>query len=282
MSATDSFTVTVREVNRAPQLTVPGSQVIDELTTLNVAASATDGDTPANGLSYALTASPAGMTIDPASGAITWEPSEAQGPSEHTVTVVVTDDNPDAINPRQMSATDSFTATVREVNITPELEAIGDESLHYGFALSLQAVASDVDLPGNTLVFTLDESPAGMLIGSSSGQITWTPVQAQVGDHSVTVRVTDAGTPPLSATRTFSVMVTGEGSSLGIGRLTGSDLKQISLIGDIGLTYELQYSTDLLAWERLLQFTLDTSPYPYVDPVSPPEGRRFYRLLLVE
>ena len=35
------------------------------------------------------------MTIDPARGAFTWTPTEAQGPGIYTVTVTVTDGTPD-------------------------------------------------------------------------------------------------------------------------------------------------------------------------------------------
>src|SRR5437762_13196484 len=48
LSATNSFTVVVNEVNTAPALTMPANQTINELTTLNVSATATDADVPAN------------------------------------------------------------------------------------------------------------------------------------------------------------------------------------------------------------------------------------------
>src|SRR5947207_1940715 len=87
LSATNNFTVTVTEVNLAPVLSVPADQTIAEQTTLNVSASATDADLPANSLTFALVSSPAGMTINPASGAISWTPTEAQGPSTNAVSV---------------------------------------------------------------------------------------------------------------------------------------------------------------------------------------------------
>jgi hypothetical protein len=77
---TNSFTVIVNEVNLAPVLTVPGPQAINELTPLNVSASATDPDIPANSLTFSLVAPPEGMTINATTGAISWTPSEAQGP----------------------------------------------------------------------------------------------------------------------------------------------------------------------------------------------------------
>ena len=69
-SATNSFTVTVTEVNSAPVLPVQGNRSISELTLLTVTNTAADADVPANVLSYQLIAGPAGSAIDPA-GVIT-------------------------------------------------------------------------------------------------------------------------------------------------------------------------------------------------------------------
>jgi uncharacterized membrane protein YecN with MAPEG domain len=277
LSVTNSFTVTVNEVNHAPLLTVPANRSMDELTPLNVSASATDSDLPANPLTFTLVSPPAGMTINPNTGVIAWTPTEAQGPSTNVITVVVTDTNAAALVNQQLSTTNTFTVTVDEVNVAPVLSAIVDQTLLYGALLSVQAEATDADLPANTLTFNLTTAPAGMTINPGSGLLTWTPAQTQVGTHPVAVRVADNGTPSLSATQTFQVTVTGEGSSLAINRLAGN-LMQITITGDIGLEYELLMSTNLIHWSRLLQFNLEASPYPYIDPSSATAPTRFYRL----
>lgn len=64
--------------------------------------------------------------------------------------------------------------------------------------------ATDPDV-GDTLTFSLDTSLAGMTINPSTGLIEWTPTPAQIGDHSVTVRVRDAS--GLSAAQTFTLTV---------------------------------------------------------------------------
>src|SRR3989440_10023074 len=88
LSVTNTFPVIVNEVNLAPVLTVPADQTINEQTTLNVSASAIDADIPANSLTFALVSAPTGMTINPASGAISWTPTEAQGPSTNAVSEI--------------------------------------------------------------------------------------------------------------------------------------------------------------------------------------------------
>jgi hypothetical protein len=66
---------------------------------------------------------------------------------------------------------------------------------------------------------------------------------------------------------------------LAISPLAGN-LKQVIITGDVGFNYDLLSSSNLLNWERLLNFNLATSPKAYVDPDSATAPRRFYRLRL--
>src|SRR3989440_442639 len=203
VSLRSSFTVTVNEVNLAPVLTVPADQTINEQTTLNVSASATDADLPANTLTFALVSSPAGMTINPATGAITWEPTEGQGRSTNAVSVSVTDNGVPAL-----SVTNTFTVTVNEVNLAPVLTVPADQTMAEQTTLNVSASATDADLPANSLTFALVSSPAGMTINPATGAISWTPTEGQgPSTNVVSVRVTDNRVTALSVTNTFQVIV---------------------------------------------------------------------------
>jgi hypothetical protein len=193
--------------------------------------------------------------------------------------VAVTDFNPAAVNAQHLSVTNSFTVTVNESNSPPVLQAIANRSWHYGVPLSIQAVATDEDLPTNTLTFSLDLFPSNMTINAASGLISWTPILAQFGSNTATVRVTDNGVPPKFDTRTFIVVVTGSPPVLAISPLAGS-LKQVIITGDVGLNYDLLSSSNLLNWELLDNIKLPTSPKAYIDPDSAAIPRRFYRLRL--
>ena len=204
LSATNTFTVKVTEVNVAPVLTVPADQTVAEQTTLSVSASATDADLPANTLTFALLNPPSGMTINSASGAISWTPSESQGPSTNVITVTVTDNGSPSL-----SATNTFTVKVTEVNVAPVLTVPADQTIAEQTALSVSASATDADLPANTLTFALLNPPSGMTINGASGAISWTPSESQgPSTNVITVTVTDNGSPSLSATNTFTVKVT--------------------------------------------------------------------------
>src|SRR5262245_47038363 len=205
LSDTKTFTVTVNEVNSAPSLGVIANQTVNEGSLLTVTASGNDTDVPANTLTYSLDpGAPAGMTINASSGVLTWTPTEAQGPGTSPVTVRVTDSGTPSL-----SATRTFNVTVKEVNSAPSLAVIANQTVNEGSLLTVTASGNDTDVPANTLTYSLEPgAPAGMTINASSGVVSWTPTEAQgPSTSSVTVRVTDSGSPSLSDTKTFNVTV---------------------------------------------------------------------------
>ncbi len=201
LSATNSFTLTVNEVNSAPVLTLPADQTIDELVSWSANATATDTDSPPNTLTFELVSGPSGLTVS-SGGLISWTPTEAQGPSTNTVTVRVFDDGAPSL-----SATNSFTLTVNEVNSAPVLTLPADQTIDELVPWSANATATDTDPPTNTLTFELVSGPGGLTV-SSGGLISWTPTEAQgPSTNTVTVRVFDDGAPSLSATNSFTLTV---------------------------------------------------------------------------
>jgi VCBS repeat-containing protein len=202
LSATNSFTVTVLEVNSAPVLPLQLDRTIAELTTLLVTNTATDSDIPANILSYSLLVAPPAATID-ANGIISWVTTEADGPGVFTLTTVVTDNGTPPL-----SATNSFTVTVLEVNSPPVLTVPPNQTINELTLLSVSASATDPDIPANILTFSLLAPPSGMTINPATGLMNWTPTEAQgPSTNVITVVVTDNGSPPLSATNSFIVTV---------------------------------------------------------------------------
>ena len=126
-------------------------------------------------------------TVDDTTGVFRWTPDEMDGPGEFEVTVTATDDN--AI-PAFRDTT--ITVIVNEVNLPPELAAIGNQQGLVGQTLDFTAEASDPDFPANTLTFTLaDTTVSGMAIDPASGAFTWTPLVSDTVQ--ATVVVTDGG-----------------------------------------------------------------------------------------
>jgi VCBS repeat-containing protein len=200
-TATNSFTVTVNEVNTAPDLPTQTNRTINELTLLTVTDTATDVDLPANTLTYSFLAAPTGAAIS-AAGVITWTPTEAQGPSTNTFTIRVVDNGSPPL-----SDTNTFTVTVNEVNTVPVLPAQTNRTVAAQTPLTVSNTATDSDIPTNNLTYQLLTAPNGALI-SANGVITWTPAPEQNNSTNLfRTAVSDDGVPALSATNIFTVFV---------------------------------------------------------------------------
>src|SRR5262249_42287471 len=158
---------------------------------------------PANALTFKLLSAPAGMTLDPTTGVLVWTPTEAQGPSTNLITVRVTDDGSPPL-----SVTNSFTVFVLELNSAPALTVPANQTINELSTLVVTNVASDADFPANTLTFGLVSAPAGVNLGATTGILTWTPAESQgPSTNLIVLKVTDNGSPPLSATNSFTVIV---------------------------------------------------------------------------
>jgi autotransporter-associated beta strand protein len=96
--------------------------------------------------------------------------------------------------------------TLVQSNRPPTLGAISDQEVANGGLVQFTVLGSDPDSL-QTIRYTLDSAPAGAGINASTGVFSWTPAPGQVGVFSVTVRVTDNGTPAMSATQTFKITV---------------------------------------------------------------------------
>jgi hypothetical protein len=186
-TAESSITLTVTEVNEAPVLGAIGNKTVDELAALTFTATATDGDVPANTLTFSLVGAPAGATIT-AAGAFSWTPTEAQGPGSYTFTVKVGDNGTPSLGDEEQ-----ITVTVNEVNVLPALTDVpASATIPELAAYTFDANATDPDLPAQTLTFSLENGPAGASINPTTGAFSWTPSEAQgPGVYTFKVKVSD-------------------------------------------------------------------------------------------
>src|SRR5882672_272220 len=192
LTATESFNVTVQEVNLAPTLGGITDRTVNEGELLSFTASATDPDLPAQTLTFTLGAgAPAGAGVDPATGVFTWTPSELQGPGTYFISIFVTDNGTPPLNDAR-----GFLVTVREVNRPPELPALTDLTVNEGTFIGFSVLPSDPDIPAQTVTVTLGPgAPAGASI-SPGGFFIWSPGEAQgPSTNRIAIIATDNGTP---------------------------------------------------------------------------------------
>jgi hypothetical protein len=209
----------VNEVNTAPVFLYPTNSTVTnifEQVPFAMQAVATDADIPTNTLTFAFVSATnlagqavANLTVS-TNGLISWTPTEAQGPSTNIVLVSVTDTNLYALTNQSYSVTNSFTIIVLESNSAPFwTNGFANVTMNELTALSITNPATDLDLPTNTLTYALsNNAPAWAGIDTNTGVITLLPGEADAPTNVViTVIVTDNGSPNLSGTTNFTVIV---------------------------------------------------------------------------
>ena len=190
--------------NTAPSITLPPLVTLNEGDTLDLTPTAGDIDAGQTLTFALLPGAPAGVSIDASTGRLSWTTGEGNGPSTNQFRISVTDNGLPAL-----SATADLTVVVNEVNAAPTLAAVAPRTINELQTLTQPFVGADTDLPRQTLRYSLGAgAPAGARIDVTNGVVTWTP-SAQDGPSTnhITVTVRDNGTPALSASQDFVVIV---------------------------------------------------------------------------
>jgi len=156
--------------------------------------------------------------------------------------------------------------------------------INAGVNLSVIFTATDSDIPAQTLAYSLlAGAPTGAAINSSSGEFTWRPSVAS-GDttNEITVVVTDNGSPNLSATQSFSVIVNPVTQPVAGAPVYADGQFSLTITGQAGPDYTLQVSTNLAdgVWTTLFTTNSPPSPFTFTDPNAGAQPMQFYRVLL--
>jgi hypothetical protein len=277
MSATQRINITVNEVNNAPILAPILSRTVNEGTAMTVTNSATDSDTPAQTLTFSIDAgAPAGVTINPATGLLSWTPNEAQGPGTYSIVVRVTDNG---VPP--LSNTRTLSVTVNEVNSPPQLSFQNDWTVTAGDLLGFSATATDSDLPAQIMSFAIDPgAPPGAAIDAASGAFTWTPTETDAGTNTLTLRVTDNGSPANSTPGLLRVVVL-PALRATIGR--SGEAVSITFNTTSGRTYRVMYKDNLTdsEWTQLGDDQVANSDSLTLPDTLSSSTQRFYRIVKV-
>jgi pectin methylesterase-like acyl-CoA thioesterase len=178
------------------------------------------------------------------------------------------------VNPPLNSAP-TFTAPPAGTNI----------AINAGVNLSVACTATDSDTPAQTLTYSLVSGPTNAAVNSSSGNFIWRPTTAQANSvNSVSVVVTDNGTPNLSATNSFTVTVntlTAPVPTSGSASYSGGQFS-ISVGGQVGPDYYLQATTNLTGgtWTTVASTNSPASlPVILSDPNAGAQPQQFYRIV---
>ena len=195
----DTFNATVEvfEINQAPTVTSPPPVLTVQSTApIAVPSSATDPDLPVNNLGWSLSGAPAWLSINPTTGQITG----TAGPvGSYSFNLVVTDDGATRGAADPLSDSVLFDLTV--VPFVPPAPVItappGPYAVDELSLLQLPFTAS------NTTGWNLVSGPSGLTINPVTGELTWTPTEAQGPDPAAafTIEATGpGGTTPFAGT----------------------------------------------------------------------------------
>jgi hypothetical protein len=183
--AESEFNVTVKSVNDAPRLKGAGTLAAAQGVPFDYTFTATDVDYGVDPLeTLALGTNSTLLVLDPDTGIAGFTPRNADV-GTHQFNVTVTDHY-------GASDTRNFTLRVDNRNDWPSIQDVPDQTAteDQPFTLVINASDPDIALGMDELSFE-DNSPLFTI--SQNGTISFTPQNKDVGDHQVSVSVTDLG-----------------------------------------------------------------------------------------
>lgn len=171
-------------------------------------------------------------------------------------------------------------------NSPPHIAPIPDQIVGAGQTVSFSVMATDAETPPQMLNFGFaTPPPQGTFMDPASGAFIWTPDPSQIPSTNVfTVRVADNGTPPLSATRSFTIIA---GASLPpqIDVAQGSNgMISLRWTTVAGRTYRVEYKDDLNApaWTPIGGAVAGNGSPSVLSAATQSPAQRFYRVVETE
>ena len=165
-------------------------------------------------------------------------------------------------------------------NAPPALAAITNRTVNVGQTVAFTASATDTDLPPQTLTFAMLTGAANATLNTNSGAFSFRPLVTQANStNNFTLQVSDNGTPPLSATQSFSVIVNPL-SAPGISNISSTGEQfSFNVNGQSGPDYAIESSTNLTQWSSVFITNSPGLPFNWRD-TNFITSQSFYRVKL--
>ena len=251
----DTATFTVTGVNDPPVVTDIPDQTIAEgasFTTINLDDYVSDVDDDDAELIWSHSGS-VELTVAIVDRVATITIPDVDWNGSETITFKATD-------PDLLFDEDPAIFTVDGENDAPVLDPIGPMDTDELAPLMFTATANDIDVPADTLTYSLADGTAGSIpdgaeINLTSGDFSWTPTEAQgpgtytfdvcVNDgflsdcETITVTVREVGTPPIAVADAYEVLENGTLAVPAPGVLANDsdgDIPVALLTADLGTT----------------------------------------------
>ena len=273
-TASDTFDLTVANVNDAPVVTVTiADQTTDEDAAFSLDVSGNFADVDLGDvLTFSATLAngdplPAWLSIDPVTGELSGTPANGDVGS-YAVTVTATDAS-------GATATDTFDLTVENVNDAPVVTvAIPDATTAEDAAFSYDASANfdDVDL-GDVLSYSAtlangDPLPAWLSIDPVTGALSGTPANGDVGAISIIVTATDLAGATASDTFDLTVTNSNDGPVVAIAIADATTAEDAAFSLDVSGNFADVDLGDVLSFSATLANGDPLPAWLSIDPVT--------------
>ncbi len=169
-------------------------------------------------------------------------------------------------------------------NTAPTLTAIPNQAVNVGQTPPVTATATDTNSPPPVLTFNLLSAPGSatlIKINSTNAAFNWRPLVSDADTtNMITLKVADNGSPNLSATQSFLVMVNPLALPLLSSQAWSNGQFSLVVTGQLGPDYALQATTNLIDWSTLWMTNSQPTPFSWMDTNASAYPVRFYRLVV--
>ena len=250
LTATQTFTIVVTPVNDAPTIT---STAVTEATedvayTYEITTEDIDGDL----VTVSATGLPSWLTLT--DNTLSGTPTEGETGSE--ITITATDDGEGAL-----TATQTFTIVVTPVNDAPTITSTAVTEATEDVAYTYEITTEDID--GDLVTVSATGLPSWLTLTDNT--LSGTPTEGEIGSE-ITITATDDGDGTLTATQTFTIVVTPVNDAPTITSTAVTEATE-----DVAYTYEITTedidgdlvtvsATGLPSWLTLTDNTLSGTP----------------------
>jgi hyaluronate lyase len=175
----------------------------------------------------------------------------------------------------------SLTASFSMQNSAPYFTSGPFALTNINAGVTLTATNSALDADNDALSFSLISSPTNATIGPTNGVVNWRPTVAQAGSTNLfSVVVSDSGSPSLSATQSFTVVVNPLNRPLLAQTVLPNRPVSFLVSGSTGPDYSIEASSNLVNWFTVFSTNQPAIPFNWTDPYSTNFPMRCYRIRL--
>ena len=193
LTDSESITITVKAVNKAPVIGSIRNQTVTAGNPLTFTVNASDAN--GDSLTYSASSLPSGAMFDTTTHKFSWTPTASQKGTYRNVRFLVNDGT--------TTVAKNITITVKTANQAPTLNTISNKTVKAGSTLMFAVSGSDPN--GDKLTYSATNMPKGATFNAATRTFTWKPTTSQKGTYDgVVFKVSDGS---LSATSTISILV---------------------------------------------------------------------------